>query len=127
MREADAALAQSSDSRVRAFARQMLDDHGRLSQTLRAVTTQTGLEPPPMSVGADQARLLGALQSERGPEFDRAYWRHQALAHQSALTTAQQYATNGDNPIVKQAAATAIPIIAAHLAMAAQMQETAIP
>jgi putative membrane protein len=125
MLEADTVLAQSRDPQVRAFAQQMLRDHAQLSQTLAKATAQSGLKPPPMSVGADQAPLLGALQNMRGLDFDRAYWRHQALAHRSALTTTQLYATNGDDPIVKQAAAAASPIIAGHLAMAEEMQAKA--
>ena len=122
MLEADTALTQSSDPQVRAFAQQMLRDHGQLSQALSQATTRAGVMPPPMGVGADQAPLLAALQSLRGPEFDRTYWRHQALAHRSALTTAQLYAANGDNPAIRQAASAAVPIIAAHLDRAEQMQ-----
>ena len=121
--EADTALTQSASPQVRAFAQQMLRDHAQLGQALRQATASAGLEPSPMgAVSADQAPLLGALQSLRGPEFDRVYWRHQALAHRSALTTTQHYAANGDTPAIRQAAAAAVPIIAGHLAMAEQMQ-----
>lgn len=74
MLEADTVLTQSADPQVRAFAQQMLRDHGQLGQALGQATASAGLEPPPMgAVGADQAPLLGALQSLRGPEFDRVY------------------------------------------------------
>ena len=122
MREADTALTQSGDPQIRAFAQTMIKDHGQLSQTLRQATTRAGVKPPPTGVGADQAPLLAALQSLRGSDFDRAYWRHQALAHRSALTTTQRYASGGDNPAIRQAASSAVPIIAAHLAMAEQME-----
>ncbi|WP_375395122.1 DUF4142 domain-containing protein [uncultured Sphingomonas sp.] len=122
MQEADTVLAQSDDPQVRAFAQQMLQDHGQLRQSLQRAITQAGLKPPAMGVGADQAPLLAALQSLRGPDFDKTYWKHQALAHRSALTTTQLYAANGDNPTIRQAAASAVPIIAGHLAMAEQMQ-----
>ena len=65
--------------------------------------------------------MLAALQSLREPEFDRAYWKQQVLAHHSALTTTQQYATNGDSPAVRKVATSAVPIISAHLAMAERM------
>lgn len=123
--EAQTALTQSTDPQVRAFAQEMLGDHGRLGQALQQATTRSGLKPPPMGVGAEQAPLLGALQSMHGPEFDRAYWRHQALAHRSALTTTQRYAANGDDPAVRQAAVAAVPVIASHLAEAERMQAAA--
>lgn len=120
--EAHTALTQSGDPQVRAFAQQMLRDHGQLSQALSQATARAGVMPPPMGVGADQAPLLAALQSLRGAEFDRTYWRHQALAHRSALTATRLYAAMGDNPAVRQAASAAVPIITAHLTMAEQMQ-----
>lgn len=121
MMEAETALTQSSDPQVRAFAQQMLRDHGQTSQTLRAATQRSGLRPPPMGLGADQAPLLAALQGVRGPAFDKMYWRHQVIGHTSALVTAQRYASTGDDPAVKQAAAAAVPIISGHLAEAERM------
>ena len=119
--EAQAALAQSSDPQVLSFARQMIHDHGETSRALQDAAARAGLNPPPMVVGANQAPFLAAVQSLRGPEFDKAYWRQQALAHRAALTVEQAYATKGDTPAVRQAAAAAVPTIQSHLAMAEQM------
>ena len=119
--EARSALAQSTDPQVLAFAQQMIRDHGETSRLLQEATARAGLKPPPMSVGAGQTLFLAALQSLRGREFDAAYWRHQALAHRSALTVEQHYAATGDAPPVRQVAAAAIPLIQSHLAMAEQM------
>lgn len=124
MLEADTALAQSADPQVRAFAQHMLQDHTRLAAMLREAAIKSGVTAPSMGVGADQAPLLGALQGLHGPDFDRAYWTHQALAHRSALTTTQLYAANGDDRAIRDAAAAAVPVIAEHLAMAERMQAT---
>ena len=124
MLEAQTVLGQSRDPQVRSFAQQMLRDHGQTSSALRDATARSGLKPPPMGVSTDQAQLLGALQSMKGREFDRAYFRHQALAHQSALVVEQGYAATGDDPAVRQAAASAVPLIYSHLAMAEQMRAT---
>ena len=119
--EARTALAESKDPQVLAFAQQMIRDHSRTSQALAEATTRTGLKPRPMAVSASQAPFLASLQSLRGRDFDRAYWRQQALAHRSALAEEQHYAAAGDAPAIRQAAAAAVPIIRAHLAMAEQM------
>lgn len=119
--EAYSALAESRDDRVRSFAQQMIRDHDRTSRALAQATARAGLKPPPMAVGAGQSPFLAALQSQRGRDFDRTYWRQQALAHRSALVAEQQYAASGDTPAVRQAAAAAVPIVKAHLAMAEQM------
>jgi putative membrane protein len=120
--EAQAVLAQSTDPQVRAFAQQMLQAHSATRVVLEAAATRAGLRPPPKSLGSDQSLLLNALQSQHGPAFDKMYVRHQALAHRSALTTAQLYAATGDQPNIRAAAASAMPVIASHLAMAEQMQ-----
>ncbi|WP_174292524.1 DUF4142 domain-containing protein [Sphingomonas bacterium] len=119
--EAQSALAESKDPDVLAFARQMIHDHGETSRALRDATASAGLKPPPMAVSESQAPFLAALQSLRGQEFDRGYWRQQALSHRSALVTTQLYAATGDAPAVRQAAAAALPVIQSHLAMAEQM------
>ena len=119
--EAATALAQSTNPQVLDFARMMIADHDQTTRALTAATARSGLAPPPMGVGSDLAPMLGALQSVRGPDFDKTYWRNQMLAHRSALVTTQMYATSGDDPAVRQAAAAALPIISAHLAMAEKM------
>ncbi len=120
--EAQTALAQTHDPRVRAFARQMIPAHTETSQVLQQAARRAGLPPPPMSLSGDQQRLLGALQSQRGPEFDRTYARQQALAHQEALTVEQAYARQGANGDVREAARSAVPVIRRHLAMAVQLK-----
>ncbi len=119
--ESQSALAESKNPQVLAFAQQMIRDHTGTSQALRDATGRAGLKPPPMQVGAAQAPMLAALQSARGRDFDRVYWKQQALAHRSALTVEQQYAATGDTPAIRQTAAATVPIIQQHLAMAEQM------
>lgn len=119
--EAQTVLTQSTDPQVRSFAQAMLRDHDRLGRDLTAAATRAGVQPPPQAIDGDQAKMLGELQSLRGPQLDQAYARDQALAHRSALVTEQLYAAGGDNPPVRQAAMAATPVIAAHLSMAEQM------
>ena len=119
--EGRVALIESANPQVRAFAEQMIQDHSGTTLKLRQATASSGLEPPPMGLGDDQVRLLGALQSLHGTDFDRVYTRHQALAHRSALTVQQGYASTGDVPAVRQAAASAVPMISAHLATAEEL------
>ncbi|WP_217430898.1 DUF4142 domain-containing protein [Sphingomonas bacterium] len=118
MLEADTALTGSGAPQVRGYAERMIRDHAKTGQALRKATDRSGLTPPPMGIGEDQARLLGALQSLKQPEFDRTYWRHQMLGHRSALTAARDYAASGDDPAVRQVAAASVPVILAHLATA---------
>ena len=119
--EGTSALAQSTNPQVRSFAQQMIDDHTALRQAMTDATARAGIAPPPQGPSSDQSSLLAALQSARGSDFDRLYFRDQALAHRAALTVTQRYAANGDQPQVRQAAKAALPKIEAHLSMADQM------
>jgi putative membrane protein len=119
--EGQTALTESKDPRVLDFAQRMIADHSQTSAALAQATSRSGLPPPPKAISEDQAHLLSALQGLRGKEFDKAYFRDQALAHRSALTVEQVYATSGDDAAVRHAASSATPVIASHLAMAEQM------
>jgi putative membrane protein len=120
--EATTALAQSADPDIRAFAQQMIQAHQQTSDTLKQAVMRAGLEPPKPGVGGDQSEFLAALQSARGPDFDKTYVRQQALAHRSALALEQGYAASGDEPTIRQVAVSTVPIVSAHLQMADQLK-----
>ena len=115
IREAQTAVAQSQDARIRAFAQQMIQDHTRTTQALQQAAATAGLPPPPMALSGDQAMLLSALQGQRGPDFDKTYVRHQVLGHTQALTVERGYADGGSDAAVRRAASSAVPIIQHHL------------
>ena len=73
-----------------------------------------------MAMSADQAQLLGALQSVSGKEFDALYLKQQTLAHRSALAVDQMYASSGDDPNLRQVVTSAVPLISSHGEMAYQ-------
>jgi putative membrane protein len=120
--EAEAALRQSPAPETRAFATRMLEDHRRLAQAVADAATRAGLKPPEMAITADQAQWLSALQSASASEFDRLYFRQQALAHRSALAVEEIYAKSGDEPALRQLASSTVPLISAHADMARQME-----
>ena len=122
IREGQVATAQSQDPQVRAFAQEMIEAHTHTSQALMAAVAASGLTPPSMALSADQAAMLGALQSQKGPDFDRTYIRQQALAHQQALVVTQAYANGGPDANVRQVAQSKVPVIQRHLQMALQMK-----
>lgn len=117
---ANAALGQSSNPEVRAFATRMIEDHQLLGKSLRDAAVRAGLKPPEMAMSADQAQLLAALQGLKGPDFDALYFKQQSLAHSSALTVELMYAKAGDDPVLRQFAGTVVPVVASHAAMADQ-------
>jgi putative membrane protein len=119
-------VTQSQNERVRAFGQQMIDHHMQTHQALAQATSKAGAPPPPDTLDGDQQRMLSALQSLRGADLDRAYVTQQVNAHVSALVTQQAYAASGDDPDLKAAARSAVPVIQSHLDVARQMK-TAMP
>jgi len=121
--EGQTALAQSRNPDVRAFATRMIAEHQRLSQALSDAAARSGLAPPAPGLGADQSQMLGALQSKTGEDFDKDYAKQQVLAHEAAITLHRQYAAAGDDPAIKEAVVSAIPMIDDHRAMALRMKQ----
>jgi putative membrane protein len=121
---AQCALAQSRHPQVRAFAERMIADHQNMERSLVEAAKASGLEPPHPHVGGDQMRFLSSLQSLRGEEFDREYGRQQMLAHTSALAMMRSYAAKGSDANLRRMAASAAPIIEAHLQGARQLQQS---
>jgi putative membrane protein len=115
------ALAQSQNASIQSFAKQMIDDHRRLSETLRQAASAAGLPPLPPGMSSDQAAMLSALQSARGADFDQAYARQQVLAHRQALAVEESYAQSGADESLRKAAKSAVPLIQHHLEMAERM------
>lgn len=119
---AEVATAESQDPRVRSFAQEMIADHTRMDEAIRHAAIASQLPPPDPGMGGDHARMLAALQSLTGPEFDRLYVKQQVLAHQEAMAVGQGFATSGSDPNLVRAAQGAAPIIQHHLEMAQQLQ-----
>ena len=121
------AAAQTTDPRVRAFAQQMILDHSQTSEALGKAAVAAGLPPPPPAMNADQSRMLSALQSQTGPDFDRAYVDQQVLAHTQALAVEQSFAAAGKEPNLRHTAEQAVPLIQHHLEMAQQLRASLPP
>ena len=115
------AQAQSRDPRVRAFAEQMIRDHTQTREALGQAAAASGMAPPWPAMSADQARMLGSLQSLRGTDFDQAYARQQALAHAQAVAVEGSFASAGAAQIGVRAAQAGLPTIQGHLEMARQL------
>jgi putative membrane protein len=120
---AQIAQTQSQTPNVRAFAQEMIDDHTRSQAAMRQAAAASGLPAPPLAISSDQARLLAALQSVRGADFDKLYARQQVLAHTQALAVEQSYASSGPDGALRHAARSDLPMIQHHLEEAKALVE----
>jgi len=101
---------------VRAFARRMKDDHGKITADLKAAV-QASDPGVPLTTKLDQPhqQMIDELQTAEGDEFDRLYVSFQVKGHQQAIALYQAYAQSGDQPGLMALVNDVLPMIQAHL------------
>ena len=110
---------QAASPQVRAFGQMMVRDHTNTTMALKTAIRRAGLPlPPPPTLTPEQQSNVSALRGLRGRDFDRTYMQQQIQAHQTALGVMQAYAAGGDNRLLRKAAASTVPLVKRHLAMA---------
>ncbi|ORT89429.1 DUF305 domain-containing protein [Burkholderia puraquae] len=116
------ALDRSSNPEVKAFARRMVDDHGRIAGELRRLGAAKGV-PVQSRMLVDPA--VTALRTQDGHAFDTAYVAVAGpRAHEAAIRLYEGEARNGRDPQLRAFAANALPMLNAHLAAARQLART---
>ena len=114
--------AESENSAVAAFGRQMVEDHTRLNDELGVIAKGLGITPPDSPSLTQQAK--GAATAVLpGATFDRTYIATQVEDHQETLELMRNEASNGNDPQLKAFAQRAVPIIERHLAEAEKLQQ----
>jgi putative membrane protein len=109
----------AASGQVRSFGAEMVTAHTKTTAALKAAIAKAGLPPPaPPTLTAEQTQNIATLRGLHGAAFDKAYVDQQIQAHQTALGVMQAYASGGDNPVIRKAAADTVPIVQHHLAMA---------
>jgi putative membrane protein len=124
-RQAGALAGQKGkEAKVRDFGKLMVTDHTKTSQDLMAAAMKDGLTPPPgpPMLRPDQTQMLSALRNATS-NFDRTYIGQQVKVHQNALKVMQTYASKGDKPALKAAAAKTEGIVRHHLMLAEQIKK----
>jgi putative membrane protein len=103
--------------RLKAFARQMVKDHGGAQSELQVTAKGSGAAVPTTLDQEHQARLK-ALRGKSGAEFDKAYVADQGENHSNALTLYADYMLWGENEKLHALAIKMIPITEAQLKQA---------
>src|SRR5262245_25704861 len=111
------AADKATNDKVKAFGRQMQEDHGKAAEELKALASSKGVQIPTALEGKHK-RTVDRLSKLSGPEFDRQYIRTMIEDHKEDLKAFQREAEKGKDPDVKQFAAKYVPMIKNHLEMA---------
>lgn len=116
------ALQKTSNSDVKEFAQQLIDDHTKLDFQLKPLAPELGLTPPTQLAPKDQI-LLTKLQGLSGQAFDKAYISAMITEHKDADKAFKSEEIGGKNLAVKDAATQGESVVAQHLQMAQQLQK----
>jgi putative membrane protein len=117
------ALQASQNPGVRNYANMIIADHTQLGQQVASAAAAARLTPPPPTLLPPQQAMLDQLRAAgTGYSFDQTYQQAQIQAHQQAIQLMQNYSTGGDVPALRSVAASAIPVMQRHLALAQSLQ-----
>jgi putative membrane protein len=105
------------NDQVKAFGRQMQQDHGKANDELKTLAANKGVQIPTALTGKHK-RTVDRLSKLSNAEFDRQYMRTMIDDHKEDLKAFQREADKGKDPDVKQFASKYVPMIQNHLEMA---------
>lgn len=110
----DIAQKKGQSKGVKDFGKMMVTDHTALTNTMKPLIIAAGKTAP---AGLDERRkgLIDNLNAAAPADFDKVYLAQQESAHNEALTLMKGYADHGDDAGLKNAAATVVPKVQAHL------------
>jgi putative membrane protein len=116
IQEAELALAQADDAKLKEFARMMVADHSTALKDLEAAARDAGIALP-AEPALDQAHAtkLAALKARRGADFDKAYRTDQVQARQEAVTLLETYKRSGAKEPLRAWAGKTLPVVKKHL------------
>ncbi len=115
------ALSKTQGPHVRAFAQQMIDDHGKALEDVRALAQAKGVDLP-TELDAKHKRMAEKLQKLDGQQFDRAYMQQAGLkAHREALSLLGMHHMQSKDADIKVLSGRMIPTVEQHLKAAQQM------
>ena len=109
---------------VKSFGKQMVEDHTKTSDELKALIDDQDLDVElPQKLDSEHQAKLDKLKglSEQN-QFDEEYIRSQVDAHKSAVALFGTYATGGENDDLKRWAEETLPKLKAHLEHAQKLQ-----
>ena len=111
------AQQKSRNDAVTAFAKRMVDDHGKSNAQLAELAQQAGLllptEPAP-----DQLEVKQSLSSRNGAAFDVEYTRAQVIDHQKTEQLLLWVIASGENADLQRFASDTLPDVVHHLQLA---------
>jgi len=118
------AVERSQDPATKTFAQQMIADHTKTSDELKALVSGGKVKAMlPTAMSSAQQSMLDDLKKLNGDDFTKQYHSDQEDAHEDAVDLFKRYGDEGDNADLKAWAAKTRPALEHHLMMAKDMNK----
>ena len=118
------AVERSSDAATKTFAQQMITDHTKTSEELKALVSGGKVKATiPAAMSASQQSMLDDLKKLNGDDFTKQYQSDQEDVHEDAVDLFKRYGDEGENADLKAWAAKTRPALEHHLTMANDMNK----
>ncbi|GGE43220.1 hypothetical protein GCM10007276_20610 [Agaricicola taiwanensis] len=115
IQSSQAALEKAQTEEVKAFAQQMIDDHTKAANDMKAAVAKAGGDMKmPTALDAEHQKILDDLNAETGDDFDEEYVDAQVDAHEKAVALFTTYSKSGDQPALKDFATKTLPVLQKH-------------
>lgn len=111
---AQLAIDKARSADVKTFARQMVEDHGKTSATMKTLAERKTLALP-VKLDAEHQRKVDQLRAQSGEGFDSAYVQGQVEAHRTAVSLFERQVAQGQDADFKQFAQQTLPALKQHL------------
>ncbi len=112
--EAQLALAQGSDPRLKDFARTMVMDHGAALKDLETAARMAGVTLPDRTLDETHQGKINAISRRKGADFDQQYRADQRQAHDEAIALLVAYQQSGRSEQLKAWAIKMLPVVRKH-------------
>lgn len=110
------AIATAKGGDVRNFGKQMVEDHTKVNEELKALAASTGLTVP-AKMNEEHQKHFDKLSKMTGEEFDRAYVKHMVEDHEGDVAEFTRAGKEAKSPAVRDFATKTLPVLEKHLEM----------
>jgi putative membrane protein len=111
------AAQSATNEQVKAFAKQMIDAHTQMGNSLGNVASSKSVSLP-SELDPTGQRMLDKLKATSGPAFDKTYMTDIIAGHRKVLAQVRSLAAKAKDADVKTLAEGAVPEVSKHLEMA---------
>jgi len=118
------AVERSQDAATKTFAQQMITDHTKTSDEMKALVSGGKVKATiPTAMSSSQQSMLDDLKKLNGDDFTKQYHSDQEDVHEDAVDLFKRYGDEGENADLKAWAAKTRPALEHHLMMAKDMNK----